>query len=81
MLDNANVIWLEAAGGSRGRRTAPMLTALVTSSVSPQVNKAEEPRRALDTGKPCTLCTEALTQLVRTKNFFPELFLLGLSRF
>ena len=58
-----------------------MLTALVTSSVSPQVNKAEEPRRALDTVKPCTLCTEALTQLVRTKKFFPELFLLGLSRF
>ena len=57
-----------------------MLTALVTSSVSPQVNKAEEPRRALDTGKPCTLCTEALTQLVRTKKFFPELFLLGLSK-
>ena len=28
-----------------------MLTALVTSSVSPQVNKAEEPRRALDTVK------------------------------
>ena len=57
-----------------------MLTGLVTSSVSPQVNKAEEPRRALDTVKPCTLCTEALTQLVRTKNFFPELFPLGLSK-
>ena len=58
-----------------------MLTALVTSSVSPQVNKAEELRRALDTVKPCTLCTMALTQLVRPKNFFPELFLQGLSRF
>ena len=57
-----------------------MLTALVTSSVSPQVNKAEEPRRALDTVKPCTLCTMALTQLVCvtlcSKDFL-DLFLLG----
>ena len=57
-----------------------MLTALVTSSVSPQVNKAEELRRALDTVKPCTRCTMALTQLVQvtlcSKDFL-YLFLLG----
>ena len=57
-----------------------MLTALVTSSVSPQVNKAEELRRALDTVKPCTLGTMALTQLVRltlcSKDFL-DMFLLG----